>query len=320
MTRLSRRSLLQLGGGGLTAVALSAGQLGATQAVAATPQWPGHKPGQIYLGMSCAGDLSDSLRKTGPVGLYRTYHRWDWSDGERRLIQTDHAAGRMPWVSFKPPWKGSGVWAAIASGKYDGDIRRRARGYAALSKPVIVTFNHEPQNDYLDRGADFSRAWCRIHDVMKRETNLENVASVPIIGDWTFNPINRRMDPRDWVTSPILDRCHFLGIDLYQNDSGDGYDVRLGRILNYMASRGHPRKMVGLGETGAANGFSRYSGPEWWRKQWAWAQNNTDKITAISYFNSRRNNNNGSNWLLWETSAKLTEYKRSLASSRSTTL
>lgn len=316
MTDISRRSLLQFTGGALGAAAFASAPVSAAHA--ATPQWPGHKPGRIYLGFS-AQYFSTTLARTGPVGLYRTYYRWSWSDGERRRITSDHAAGRIPWVSFKPPGKGRDTWRAIANGRYDADIRRRARGYASVNKPVIVTFNHEPQNDDPNYGADFSRAWCHIHDVMKRETNLENIVSVPIIGDWTFNPINRRMDHRDWVTTPMLNRCGFLGIDLYQNRSGDGYGERLGRVLNHMARLGHPKKMVGLGETGACNGYS-ISGAEWWRRQWAWSANNTDKICAISYFNSRRHNNSGNNWLLWETNAKLTEYRRGLNSYRSTTL
>ncbi|MGB5935507.1 MAG: hypothetical protein WBG76_06545 [Ornithinimicrobium sp.] len=316
MTDISRRSLLQLTGGALGAAALASTP--ATTAHAASSQWPGHKPGRIYLGFS-AQYFSTSLRRTGPVGLYRTYYRWSWSEGERRRIASDHAADRIPWVSFKPPGEGRSTWRAIASGRYDAEIRRRARGYASVKKPVIVTFNHEPQNDDPNYGADFSRAWCHIHDVMKRETNLENVVSVPIIGEWTFNPINRRMDHRDWVTPQMLNRCHFLGIDLYQNNTGDGYDERLGRVMDHMARLGHSRKMVGLGETGARNGWS-VPGATWWREQWNWAARNTDKIGAISYFNSQRNTNLGGNWLLWETNAKLAEYRRGLSSWRSTTL
>lgn len=316
MTDISRRSLLQLTGGAFAGAALSTAPVGT--ASAATAQWPGHKPGRIYLGFSTE-KFSETLRRTGPVGLYRTYYRWSWSEGERRRIQNDYANNRISWVSFKPPGQGRSVWRAIASGRYDADIRRRARGYASLSGPVIVTFNHEPQNDDPNYGADFSRAWCRIHDVMKNETNLKNVASVPIIGEWTFNPINRRMDPKDWVTRDMLNRCDFLGIDLYQNRSGDGYDERLGRVLNHMSKLGHSQKMVGLGETGARNGWS-VSGATWWREQWNWAARNTDKIGAISYFNSLRNNSLGGNWRLWETDAKLAEYRRGLNSSRSTTL
>lgn len=316
MTDISRRSLLQFTGSALGAAALLSTPVPAS---AATAQWTGHKPGKIYLGVSTGGSLSATLQRTGNVGLYRTYHGWSWSEGERRRIQSDHSSGRIPWVSFKPPGHGRSVWSSIASGRYDADIRRRARGYASLSRPVIVTFNHEPQNDDPNYGADFSRAWCRIHDIMKNETNLKNVASVPIIGEWTFNPSNRRMDARDWVTPQILDRCAFMGIDLYQNRSGDGYDKRLGRVFDLMASRGHSGKMVGLGETGACNGYST-NGATWWKEQWAWAARNTNRIGAISYFNSRRNNNSGNNWLLWESSAKLSEYRSSLRSSTAVTL
>ena len=46
----------------------------------------------------------------------------------------------------------------MASGKYDADIRARARRYAELSKPVIVTFNHEPHNDNTGTPGEFAAA------------------------------------------------------------------------------------------------------------------------------------------------------------------
>jgi hypothetical protein len=67
------------------------------------------------LGLSSA-DLAGSLSRTGPVGLHRTYY--NWSDaGEGKAITADHASGRLPWVSFKPPG-GVGSWAAIGAGSY----------------------------------------------------------------------------------------------------------------------------------------------------------------------------------------------------------
>lgn len=327
MTRIDRRSLLKLTGAAAVGAAF-AGHMHASSAVTGGPsaavttavRWPGHQPGKVYLGVSTGGPLSDTLRRTGPVGLYRTYHTWKISAGELKTISADHKANRMPWVSFKPPNSTSGAWSAIAAGKYDADIRARARAFAGLSKPVIVTFNHEPADNHPTRGADFSRAWCRIHDIMRNETNLRNVVSVPIIGDWTFNPLNKQHDHRDWATPQILDRCHFFGVDLYQNRSGDGYATRLGRVLNYLDSMGHPQMMVGLGETGATDDYPYATGASWWKQQWTWSVNNSNRLAAISYFNSTRNNNSGSNWLLWQSKAKLDAFIASLRSASAATL
>ena len=279
----------------------------------ATPQFAGHKPGHIFLGAS-GPDFATSLAETGSVGLHRTYYSWTGGTGETRNITKDHAANRLPWISFKPPFTTSGGWAAVASGKYDADIRARARRYATYAKPVIVTFNHEPHNDATGTPAEFAKAWTRIHDIMKSETSLKNVIDVPIIGDWCYNPTNKNGHPEQYITSAVLDRCAFLGVDMYQNSTGDGYSVRMARILNWLDVRGYSNKMIGLGETGACNGFGTPNAVQWWTAGWTWAAAHTSRVAAISYFNSTRGNLK-QNWVLTETAAKLAAFKTSLSSS-----
>ena len=315
---MNRRDALRLGSLAVAGAFVKTGvefAPSASAAITSTPQWPGHKPGRIYVGVSSHGQISETISRTGPLGLQRTYYRWNDASRETSVIKSDHAAARIPWISFKPPFTTAGGWRAVASGNYDADIRARARRYAALSKPVIITFNHEPHNDsYTGTPAEFAQAWTRIYDVMKSETGLRNVASVPIIGDWAFNPINRNGNPETYITSAVLSRCSFLGIDLYQNQSGDGYAVRLGRILKWLDGRGHPTKMVGLGETGATDDYGTPSGAKWWTDSWNWAAANRHRVAAISYFNSQYNNNSGNTWLLWESTAKLNAFKASVQS------
>jgi hypothetical protein len=312
---LNRRQVLTLGSIAVAAVAArtTLGSALASAAPAAGSAWPGHKPGKIYLGAS-GQNMDALLAKTGPIGLRRTYYTWSGGTGETRNITKDHAANRLPWISFKPASTGPGGWAAIASGKYDADIRARARRYATYAKPVIVTFNHEPHNDNTGTPADFAKAWSRIHDIMKSETSLKNIISVPIIGDWCYSPLNKNGHPEGFITEAVLDRCAFLGVDLYQNKSGDGYAVRLGRILAWLDARGHSDKMVGLGETGATNGFGTPSAVQWWTASWTWAAAHTSRVAAISYFNSTRGGLR-QNWALNESSAKLAAFKASLTSS-----
>lgn len=290
---------------------------GTAVAATSTVRWAGHKPGQIYLGASSREDISQTEAKVGRVGLQRTYYRWDDARRESANIAKDHAAERLPWISFKPPFDSPGGWSAIASGRYDADIRARARRYAALSAPVVVTFNHEPQNDHTGSPAEFASAWLRIHDVMQSETGLRNVAHVPIVGEWTWNPVNRGPDPEAFLTSAVLSRCAFLGVDLYQNASGQGYAVRLGRVLAWLDARGHGTKMVGVGETGCTDDYGSPTGAQWWNSSWAWAVQNRDRVAAISYFNSLHNNNSGNNWLLTQSSSKLDAFRSSLSSSTS---
>jgi hypothetical protein len=265
-------------------------------------------PGKVFLGVSCQDDISTTIARTGRVGLQRTYYQWGDAKRETRNIAADHTAGRMPWISFRAP---SGGWRGIAAGTYDADLRTRARRYAALSKPVIVTFNHEPYNDG-GAAADFVKAWVRVHDIMKSETGLKNVAHAPILGDWAFNPKNKQTDPELWLPRAVLDRCAFVGTDLYQNAGGQTYVERLGRVITWLDAQGYTDKMVGVGETGCTEGYNSPSAAAWWKESWGFAVANSDRVGAISYFNSLAHNNSGNNWLLWESTAKLAAFKASL--------
>lgn len=298
---------------------------GGTTPPPGTARWPGHQPGKIYLGMSAPSEeWSAKLAALAPQvpGVRRKFYEWSDANAEETQIAGDHAARRLPWVSFKPPVTGGTVpqrWDAITSGAYDADIRARARRYAARAAPVIVTFHHEPSNDAADAdGVKWANAWIHIHDVMEDETGLANTTFVPILGDWLFNPGNAQ-DPEKWLTAGVIARQPFLGIDLYQNGKGDGFEVRLERILAWLAAHGDPDAMVGLGECGSTDHFfdvdpADPTAVEWWEDSWAWAAANTDRIGVVSYFNSTRNSKPDLVWALEESAGKLAAFKESLAS------
>ncbi len=318
MLQVSRRSLLQSSALGAIVSPLAANAFAAPASAAVTgAKFTGHTPGKIYVGLTGYG--FDIESRTGKVGLRRTFHKWDGITRELKLIKADHAANRMPWTSFKPPGNPGTTWKQIGDGLHDAAIRSRARSYATLTKPVIVTFNHEPHTDNAPP-AEFARAWCRIHDIMKAETGLKNVISAPILGEWTWNPTNRRHDPADWITASVLSRCHFLGIDVYQNRGGETYEQRVGRVLSWLDVRGHNQKMVGIGESACTDDYSSIKGGPWWRASWQYATARIDRFTAIAYFNSDRNNSGGVNWLLTQSATKMAAYSESVRSANAATL
>lgn len=312
---ITRRNAFRLASAGAATTALTTTLPSPAQAAPA--QFAGHKPGRVYVGLSGLG--FDAHRQVGRVGLRRTFYKWDDGKRESRNISSDHKADRLPWVSFKPPGSPSWSWKAIANGNYDNHIRARARRYANHSGPIIVTFNHEPHTDKAPP-ADFARAWCRIHDVMRNETGLKNVISAPILGSWCWHPKNRRDNPGDWITSAVLRRAHFLGVDVYQMPNGETYRQRVSAILKWLDARGHRNMMVGIGETGCSNDFKNVKGAAWWNDSWNWTVANRNRVFAIAYFNTRANNRQGYNWLLNQSSAKLQAFKRSVQSSTATRL
>jgi hypothetical protein len=317
MLQVSRRSLLQTGAAGAVAAPLAASALAAPASAATTAQFVGHVPNKVYVGVSGLG--FEITAQTGAVGLRRTFYKWDGVAAEIKAIQADHAASRLPWTSFKPPGSASTTWKQIGDGVYDSAIRARARSYATLTKPVIVTFNHEPQTD-SGAPSEYARAWIRIHDVMKAETGLKNVIHAPILGEWCWNPVNRRHNPADWMTAGVLSRAHFLGIDLYQTMRGETYEQRVARVFSWLDERGHSTKMVGIGETGCSDDFTTIKGAAWWTASWKYAEARKDRFFATSYFNNLHNNNQGYNWLLTQSSAKLTAFTASVKSTSATKL
>lgn len=282
-------------------------------------QWAGITPGKFYLGMACGGDCTTKASALGTsYGVHRTFKGWaNWS-GMAKEIQADHTAGRLPWVSFKPPMSGAAGWSAIASGNYDNDLKALATMLKANDdKPVLVTFHHEPSNDGTEEeGKLWAAAYVHIHDLLKAEGALGgNVADPPILQDWIFNPVNKTQDPANWATDAVLQRIPFLGIDMYQEKIGEGFSVRIPRIIGWMADRGFPNKMVGIGETGSTASFGNVSAEQWLDDSLRWAANNTDKVVAVSYFNTELNSKPDVYWPLDESAAKMNVFRSWLNSS-----
>lgn len=280
---------------------------------AGDPRWPGHRPARVYLGLSYPDEIADAEAEVGPVGVQRSYFLWDDLAREAEVIGDDHANRRLPWVSFKAPGEASG-WEQVASGDLDDDLRLRARHYARFSEPVVVTFHHEPSNDRPGDGEEFVAAWTRVHDVMRAEADLSHVALVPVIGEWEYNPTNVEADPEDWISADVLDRASFLGVDVYQNASGETYDERLGRVLDWLAARGYPDLTLGVGETGCTDTFEFPTAVQWWSDCWSWVEANTAKIGVVAYFDSARNSREHVYWPLDESSEKERAFELALQS------
>ena len=213
---------------------------------------------------------------------------------------------------------GAAGWQAIANGTYDADIRALAVVLKDNDdKPLLFTFHHEPGNDGTEeQGVLWAAAYVRIHDILKSEGALVNVADPPIMSDWLFNPTNRAQDPANWLTDAVLQRAPFIGVDVYENASGETFAQRLPRVLAWLASRGYPNLMLGVGEVGSTDAaYPDCTAVDWLNESLTWAAQNTDKIGVVSYFNSMANSKSFVYWPLDESSAKMTAYRDWLDSS-----
>ncbi|MFL6178743.1 MAG: hypothetical protein ACJ74E_02685 [Actinomycetes bacterium] len=279
--------------------------------------WPGQVPGKFYLGMSCGSTCGEKEQALGqPYGVHRLFDQWGNWPAVASEIEAEHAAGRLPWVSIKPPGGGAAGWSAVADGSMDDEIRALAETLMTVDdQPVLLTFHHEPSNDGSEAGgAVWAAAYSRFHDVLESAGALANVADPPIVGDWLFNPQNQAQDPANWVTEDVLSRAPFLGIDLYENHSGESFAVRIPRILDWLAAQGHPELMIGIGETGSTDAaYPDKSASDWMNESLAWVAANTDKVGVVSYFNSTSNSRPDVYWPLDENPAKLAAFQEWLA-------
>jgi hypothetical protein len=103
------------------------------------------------------GDPSPMEKAAGvPLGVHPTYWNLDQIDRAVAQVKTDHAAGRVPWLSMKV-----GVpWGQAASGAVDAKVRDYAAKLKALGGEVWNVWHAEPQGDSDGTAAEF----CAMHD------------------------------------------------------------------------------------------------------------------------------------------------------------
>ncbi len=104
--------------------------------------------------------------------LVRVFNTWSQPALFTPAQRTMAAEGRTLVVSWNSWDRGTGIrWSEVASGAYDANIDARAQEVKALGRPVLFTFQHEPENwtdssTRLRAGtpADFCNAYRRVVD------------------------------------------------------------------------------------------------------------------------------------------------------------
>lgn len=125
-------------------------------------------------------------------------------------VKADHAAGRLPWVSIKLPWR------AAADGWHDAGIMGLLTALDALGKPVWLILNHEPENDG-GSATDFRNMQKRFRDLMD-EVGTKNISFGGCLMSWTFDPRSGRRVADWWPGDGVWD---WLGADHYTEVGDD---------------------------------------------------------------------------------------------------
>ena len=136
----------------------------------------------VFLGANAA-DLTTVQSQAGQqLGLDRTYSQWGDQLPSTQML-SDQSAGRLPALSVKP----LGVsLQAVADGSQDEAIKRQAAGIKAYGTPVLLTFDHEPEQDGAAAAAPFVAAWRHYVQVFRGEA-VTNVSWTLILESSTLS-------------------------------------------------------------------------------------------------------------------------------------
>ena len=183
-------------------------------------------PGTTFLGAAVNGTSDLGTRETqlgSHLALHRTYFQANNIAGAVKQANADHAAGRLPWISFKEPLS----WADMAAGKGNTWATQVADGLATVDGPIWLAVHHEPEND--GDMALWTQMQAQIAPIIHART--DNVAYSVIYSGWnTFGGGNNTVATK-WPGDANID---ILAIDAY-NDYGtdrDGDGVLNKKILD----------------------------------------------------------------------------------------
>jgi hypothetical protein len=267
------------------------------------PAFPGDvAPGSIRWGAAVGGNSDPSRHEsvTGTqMGLRRTFFSWQQRTGSMvRTARADLAAGRLPWVSVKPP-----SWAAMANGTHDAQIDEMLRGLDGLTGPVWLTVHHEPEGGGGSKVADDpagAPAWRAMQRRIRARMDAlgtDNVAFAPILMSWTFNPQSGR-NPADWWVDGVWD---FAGNDHYIDRAAATtvWSATWVRVNTFYAAKG---LKVALGEWGnvgrdatTANEMSDF----YQRSLASGLVPGTAQVIGVAYFDSNLNSPKTGGWQLF---------------------
>ena len=217
----------------------------------ARPKFAGHRPGRIYLGMSCGVQCHQKEAQLGRnIGLKRWFKQWGNWRGVAEAIKEDRRKHRRTWISIEGPRGGEpGGWLDVGRGQYDRQIRQLTRVLKHNDRqPIFSSFDHEMSNKATNSQASrWVRGFNRFHDVLRRSGALKRVSLAPIHASWLFSKFNGGKKPGRWLPHSVLRRSDFMAVDVYQNWKGQSFGQRIRRVDHWLNRHGRPGMMIGVG-------------------------------------------------------------------------
>ncbi|UAL30584.1 hypothetical protein K8W59_03420 [Nocardioides rotundus] len=267
-----------------------------------------------YAGATVSGTSSLSGREAQfgtTLPIRRDYFGPGDIDKAVSKVRADHAAKRLPWISFKLP----GTWKQMADGEYDAWVRELTAKLAATDGPVWVAFHHEPEND-SQPVAEWTRMQARLSKIV--HAGSDNVAFTIILMGWhqAYGTDPRLKLDALWPGDGTVD---VLGLDPYNwygHVRSDGARISdrsdLTKYWNVFSSfaKAHGTRW-GVAEI-AYNDSAAELDPAWISR--AYSQMTAAGGVAMSYFDTSYNTL-GNTWVL-DLAIKRQEVAKNIAQSR----
>lgn len=217
-----------------------------------------------YVGAAASGaiDIGQRERQLGDtMAIRRMYFQPNSINTAVRRVRAEHAAGRLPWISFKLPTS----WRAMAGGAGDDWARRVARSLNQVNGPIWIAFHHEPETERQWSMSDWVAMQRRLSPIIR--SHSDNIAFTVIYSGWNLTKDQSMQHIRSvWPGSRNVD---VLGFDMY-NDYGvvrSGKRIRTSRdpmdyidiVSRFAREQGVP---WGIGEIGFTRAGAEVS-PRW---------------------------------------------------------
>lgn len=143
-----------------------------------------------------------------PFDIVSRYHGWNevFPDATDTALAADHTL-LLDLRARDFQTEGYVRWADIAAGRYDPYLRDLGSRLRALGRPVLFSFNQEPEQE-LERGdavagtaADYRAAWRHVHDVLAGPgvVFVWWVMGTPVHDDW-YPALYPGDDVVDWIS------------------------------------------------------------------------------------------------------------------------
>jgi hypothetical protein len=250
----------------------------------------------LWWGASASKQAWPALEKETGRKLAIVHEYADWTTTFPTANErTAAAGGRIVFVDWSPATASGGVaatWASIAKGTWDKQLRAEAKLVKAFGKPMMVTFQSEPELTRVrpyGSAAQYVAAWRHIFDVFRFE-GVKNVAWVwDVTGDVTdHGAAYPSWYPGDFFVNWIMWDPYNWYSCIHKGGTWESFAQKVESMYSWLTSHSGKRgngdylsKPWGIGETGTVEGKTATAKAKWFESSVSAIRSTFPRIRAV---------------------------------------